>query len=219
MLWSLDPSLRACLAGLLWGLSQLLTGCLPTSAGTELRHFATTAPSVGDFAPLLVLTDLDGRDVPLEEFLGEKPLVIQFGSHSCPIFRYRTRWIEGIARVFEGRVNFLYVYTLEAHPVGSRSPYAGGEWDLLWNRWTDVRVRQPGLREERRRQARASYADLELTCPMLVDDMSDSAWRSFGCASAPAFVFDREGRVVLSQVWSDPTEIRRALDALVTEAP
>ena len=41
-------------------------------------------------------------------------------------------------------------------------------------------------------------------------------WRAYGAASSPGFVIDRNGRIVLRQVWIDPEEIDTVLDSLLT---
>ncbi|MEM8963627.1 MAG: hypothetical protein AAGD38_19245, partial [Acidobacteriota bacterium] len=66
-----------------------LTGCFPTQAGSSLRHFADEAPAIGAPAPTLEVTDLDGHPVPRDMLLRGRPIVLQFGSHTCPVYRYR----------------------------------------------------------------------------------------------------------------------------------
>ncbi len=197
--------------------SLALGGCFPHHAGPRLAHFETTAPAVGEPAPDFTLLDLDGQSVELTELIGDRPIVLQLGSHSCPVYRYRRFSMSGLYEDFRDRVHFLLVYTVEAHPVGSKSPYRQGEWDPWWNRLTGVRVRQPPDEESRRRQAESSHERLKLEPMMVVDEMDDAVWRSFGAASSPAFVIDREGRIAARQVWVEPKEIRQVLDRLLAE--
>lgn len=192
-------------------------GCFPHQPGPRLAHFAEQAPAVGDPAPDFELIDLDGNAVELSEWIGEKPIVLRLGSHSCPVYRYRRFSLEPLIEEYEDRVHFLTVYTLEAHPVGSQSPYADDEWVSLPNRVTGVFVEQPANAEERLETARSSHDTLDLPEPMVVDDMDNSVWKAYGSASSPAFVIDREGRIALRQVWLDPKGIRRALEELLDE--
>lgn len=192
-----------------------LAGCFPHEAGPRLAHFDASAPAVGDAAPRFALAGLDGAEVDLENFLGERPVVLQLGSHSCPVYRYRRFGMEKLVDEFGDRVHFLLVYTREAHPVGSKSPYAEGVWDPLWNRLTGVRVREPATLDERRELAGRSLRMLELQQTMLTDAMDNAVWQSYGAASSPAFVLDSESKVVLRQVWLDPKEIGRELRRLL----
>ncbi len=192
-----------------------VAGCFPQKAGPRLAHFETQSPAVGEVAPSFELTSLRGERVALADLVGEKPIVLQFGSHSCPVYRYRRHWMEGLAADYEGRAHFVLVYTREAHPVGSPSPFTEGEWDPWLNRLVGVRVREPQSLEERLRQAAASHEKLELGREMWVDSMDDAAWSAYGGAASPAFVLDRSGRVALRQVWVGPREIRATLDRLL----
>lgn len=201
---------------LLLPLALFAAGCFPHHAGPRLAHFHDQAPAVGEPAPNFTLRDLDGRPVELAELIGERPIVLQLGSHTCPVYRYRRFWMRDLHEEFGDRVHFLIVYTVEAHPVGSKSPYTDEEWDTWWNRLTGVRVRQPADEESRREQASFSRERLKLGgATMVVDEMDDPVWRAYGGASSPAFVIDREGRVVARQVWLEPEKIRQALVRLL----
>lgn len=192
-------------------------GCFPHQPGPSLAHFETSAPQLGEPAPNFRLTDLEGRSVELAELIGERPIVLQLGSHSCPVYRYRRFSMEDLFADFHDRVHFLLVYTVEAHPVGSKSPYAEGEWDTWWNRLTGVRVRQAGDRDERRRQAEHSYRKLGLEQLLIVDEMSNQVWETYGAAASPAFVIDRQGKIAARQVWIDPEKLRQTLLDLLGE--
>lgn len=194
-----------------------LTACFPRNAGPKLAHFEHQAPAVGEPAPSFTLRGLDGEPVELAELIGEKPIVLRFGSHSCPVYRYRRFSMSGLIEDYEDRVHFLTIYTVEAHPVGSKSPYAEGEWDLWMNKVLGVRVREPATVEERAELARTSHEKLKLTEPMVVDSMDNAVWEAYGAAASPAFVIDQEGYVALRQVWVVPKEIRRVLDELLAD--
>jgi hypothetical protein len=195
----------------------LAVACFPKGEGPRLDHFSEMAPAVGERAPNFVLHDLEGRKVELASLLGERPIVLQLGSHSCPVYRYRRHWMDGVVEDFQDRVHFLLIYTTEAHPVGSKSPYAEGEWDPVINRVTGVRIREPRTQEERDALARFSYDKLEFTQTMVVDTLANGVWESYGAASSPAFVLDRDGFVLLRQVWIHPPSIREFLEHHLAE--
>lgn len=196
-------------------LAVVSAACFPKQPGQRLAHFATTAPAVGEPAPRFTLTDLGGKEVELASLIGERPIVLQLGSHSCPVYRYRRFDMEPLWKHYGDRVHFLIVYTVEAHPVGSKSPFAEGEWDLLINKLVGVRVEQPESFEARREQAATSQRKLHLAPMMVVDEMDNETWRAWGAASSPAFVIDQQGRIAARQVWLQPKEIRKVLDRLL----
>lgn len=212
------------MAGGLLALALLATtGCFPRQAGPGLSHFADQAPAIGAPAPRFELRGLDGETVSLDELVGERPLVLQLGSHSCPVYRYRRFGMRELWEEYRGRVGFLLLYTVEAHPRGTPSPYRdpqrnGGEWDLLLNRVVGVRLPRATDLDERAAAARRSAEALEIPYPVAVDGMDDAVWRAYGAAPSAGYVLDRRGRVVLVQPWIDPAEIRLALDRLLAQS-
>lgn len=192
-----------------------LSGCFPKKAGRELVHFDHLAPAIGDQAPAFSLTTINGGTISLDELVGEKPTVLQFGSHSCPVYRFRRFSMSTRYKKYSGQVNFLVVYTLEAHPAGSNSPYADKEWLTFWNRMDGVRITQATTIDQRRQQAKMSHELLSIYYPMAVDKFDNEVWTAYGAASSPAFLLDRNGKVVLRQVWLDPAGIDRALQRIL----
>ena len=197
-----------------------LGGCralFPTEAGDELQHFTEEAPALGEHLPDLSLVTTDGRRVRLPDIAAGKPVVLQLGSHSCPVYRYRRFDVRKLKEEFEGSVDFVTLYTLEAHPEGSVSPYRDEEWNPLINKIFGVRVSQPQSLHARIARAAWSSEALENRSSVLVDNMSDAGWKAFGRAPSAAFVIDEKGHVVLRQVWVEPSAIRRALRQLLAK--
>lgn len=195
-----------------------LSGCFPRSAGPRLAHFADQAPAVGRPAPDVSLEAPDGTRIRLSELWRERPVVLQLGSHTCPVFRYRRFGMEELWEEWHDRVHFVVVYTREAHPVEDPSPYAEGEWDLWINRLTGVRLSEPESYEARRARARFSHERLDLPIPFVVDGMDDAVWRLFGAAPSAAFVISPEGTVAAAQAWVRPAELDRVLAGLLRGA-
>ncbi len=198
--------------------SVTATGCFPHQPGPRLAHFDASAPEIGAPAPAFTLSDLDGNSVDLTSLIGDRPIVLQFGSHSCPVYRYRRFGMAPLWEDYRDRVHFLLVYTIEAHPVGAESPYSAEEWDLWINRLVGVRVPQATDLETRREQAIASRNGLAIEPQVVVDGMDNAVWQTWGAASSPAFVIDRHGRIAARQVWIRPKRLRRVLDQLLDES-
>lgn len=195
------------------------SGCatlFPTEAGDDLAHFAQQAPQVGEPAPEIDARRLDGTPVKLSELLdGKRPVVLQLGSHSCPVYRYRRFDIAKLQSEFGDEVAFVVVYTVEAHPQGSKSPYRDGEWLTNINRITRNRVPQPESTEARIAQATWSTARLGRNDLVVVDTIQDHSWQRYGSAPSAAFVIDAGGRIALRQPWVEPDGIRQALHGLL----
>ena len=68
-------------------------------------------------APNVTLSTVGGqRRNLLEVFQGGKPLVLNFGSHSCPIFMARLKEFTQLVKEFNHVADFLIIYIEEAHP-------------------------------------------------------------------------------------------------------
>ena len=98
---------------------SLLSACFPHKAGSRLGHFYDESPAKGELAPNFSLKNLDGEIVQLKDLVGSKPIVLQLGSHSCPVYRYRRFSMSKLYRQYADKAHFLLVYTLEAHPTAT----------------------------------------------------------------------------------------------------
>ena len=196
-----------------------ILGCFPKQPGPRLLHFEQLAPALGEPAPRFRAVDLEGHEIDLGEQIGELPIVLQFGSHTCPVYRYRRHSMKRLWSEYEGRVLFLLIYVQEAHPMNSKSPYTDQEWDIWWNRLTGVRITQPQDAAERRTLAKFSHHKLQLVPPMVVDTIDNDLWSRYGQGSSPAFVIDTEGLIVARQPWVDPKGLKVVLDSLLETQP
>jgi peroxiredoxin len=158
---------------------------------------------VGKPAPDLTLTRSDGRPMRLASVQG-KPTVIVFGSFSCPAFRQRVPAVNSAAETLGNKINLLYVYTREAHPVG--------QWEVQRNLDENIRIDAHKSLAERLNQARQTQTSLKLAGQVVVDDMDDRVSRSFDGFPNGAVVLDRDGVVVLKQKWCDPSGWQAAID-------
>ena len=166
----------------------LLGGCellFPRQAGSSLSHFADAAPQPGEPAPGFSLRDLEGRTVALDDLVGSKPIVVQLGSFTCPVFRYRRFDMIPLRERYADKVTFIVVYTLEAHPVGTASPYRDEEWVPWINRLARVLNEPHSDSEARRLQAQLARQRMSSNARFLIDGMDDRTWSSYGRAHPP----------------------------------
>src|ERR1051326_8155393 len=60
------------------------------SEAAEFERWVTEGPRIGDPAPDFELADLDGNWLRLSDLRG-RPVVLEFGSYTCPIFSDRVQ--------------------------------------------------------------------------------------------------------------------------------
>jgi AhpC/TSA family protein len=80
----------------------------------ELANWPQTGACTGQLAPDFELQDLDGALVRLSELRG-RPVVLEFGSYTCPIFCDRVAAMERLA-LEHPDASFLVIAVREAHP-------------------------------------------------------------------------------------------------------
>lgn len=156
------------------------------------------APALGVTAPDFELRDVEGRPHRLDTMRG-RPVVLEFGSYTCPIFCAQIPAMEGLARR-HANASFMVIYTREAHP---------GEVT-------------PAHRSNVEKIAAASLLAREeqLHRTVLVDDVEGSVHAAYGRVWDAVFVLDAEGRVVLRRAWNDPEQVDAVLSAFErNEAP
>ena len=196
-------------------LMTLLSGCFPKKAGGSLSHFHVEAPAVGTVAPNFQLADLNGDIVELKDLFGEKPIVLQLGSHTCPVYRYRRFGMRKLYADYKDKAHFLLVYTLEAHPVGAINPYVDREWVSSFNYITNTLIEKHSNYAGRKDIANFSVNKLEVPYPVVIDNMNDAVWKAYGRAPSAAFVIDQSGVIALQLPWVDPKPIANTLDELL----
>jgi peroxiredoxin len=158
----------------------------------EFERWLANGPALGAAAPEFRLSDVSGVDHHLADLRG-RPVVIEFGSYTCPIFCAQIGPMEALADEHPEAV-FLVIYTREAHP-GEATPahHSNAEKVATAGRLVD--------NEHLRRT-------------VLVDDFEGTVHRAYGGAWDAVFVLDRQGRVVLRRAWNAPDDVRAVLSAL-----
>ena len=214
-------------------LTSACSSLFPVNAGKSLAQFPDVAPKPGERAPDFVLTDLQGEPQELNELIGTQPIVLQFGSYTCPVFRYRRFDMQPLREKYEDQVTFLVVYTQEAHPNGAPSPYtknepvkipdkgsgadaqANKQWVPLINRLSRVNKGQTTSLQARTEQASQARRAMKSNAVFLVDDVDNRVWQEYGQAPSSAFLIDLDGNVVLRQPWVNPKPLSEAIDQLL----
>lgn len=163
----------------------------------ELDEWLKHGPHPGDRAPDFQLEGLDGNVMRLSALRG-KPVVIEFGSYTCPIFSDRVPAMERLARE-RPEAEFLVIAVREAHPGEVTGPH----------------LSQPQKRQAARRLAIEEGIDRRV----LIDDLEGSVHRAYGGAWNPVYVIDADCVVALRRAWNHPDEVGRALTALIEGKP
>lgn len=90
-------------------------------------------------------------------------------------------------RRYGDRVEFLAVYVREAHPTDG--------WRMPSNDRAGIAFAQPRERTERVEAAQKCCGSLEITAPLLVDEMDDRVGKAYSGMPDRLYLIDREGKV------------------------
>jgi peroxiredoxin len=147
----------------------------------------------GELAPDFELRDVGGRRWRLGELRG-KPIVLIFGSGTCPLTAGAMPALEGLFNEFPSPAQWLSVYVREAHP---------GE-DMPAHRSMQQKVEQ----------ARRLRDQEHVPWPVLVDGLDGRVHRAYGLQPNAVFVIDADGRVAFRGDMAHAPTLRDALEEL-----
>ena len=98
--------------------NSLFTWPMYNSMRSSILRELQKSASRGNFAPDSQLISVDGesRHRLLDFCRGNRPLVVNFCSWTCPVFRARVNEFLSVVREFSDVADFLTIYVEEAHP-------------------------------------------------------------------------------------------------------
>jgi Iodothyronine deiodinase len=176
--------------------------------------FRWDAPPVDAEAPDFQLRTADEKtQVRLSQFRGRQPVVLVFGSLTCPPYRQQTAVLEDMHRRYADQAQFLSIYIREAHTID--------EWRTPANDRIGLNVVQPVEIGERRKMAQKFCTYLKTEMQVLVDELDDRVARTYNAMPNRLFLVDRAGcvayRAAPGPYGLNPTELEQALILLLLD--
>jgi thiol-disulfide isomerase/thioredoxin len=145
-------------------------------------------PQLGELAPDFTLETQDGKGpITLSSFRGKKPVVLTFGSYTCPPYRSLSPTLNPLRERYGDRVEFLAVYVREAHPTDG--------WSTEGNSQIGIEVKQPTSQSERLAVAQKFCSVLKPSFPLLVDEFNDRVGHAYSGMPNRLYLIDRDGKV------------------------
>jgi tetratricopeptide (TPR) repeat protein len=145
-------------------------------------------PPIDALAPDFDLPEVGTkRQVRLSDFRGKTPVVLVFGSYSCPNFRASADALNALFQHYGRQARFLLVYIREAH--------AAGDWQSTRNAREGIAVAPALTMEDKEDHAVMCTRELHLKFPALVDSMDGSVEAAYAAWPSRAFVIGADGRV------------------------
>ncbi|HVX86164.1 MAG TPA: deiodinase-like protein [Phycisphaerae bacterium] len=169
-------------------------------------------PALGTVAPEIAAVTLDNKPIHLNDLRG-KPVVLEFGSATEPLFRARAKAVEALAKKYEGRVAFIILYAKESHAADS--PRA-----IDLNTDQGFSFAAPTSLTERIALAKQTAGRLHINpAEIAVDQFNDFTSNAYGGYPNMTFIIDAKGVLQAGYAWMDPTRVGQVLDELLVGRP
>jgi tetratricopeptide (TPR) repeat protein len=148
-------------------------------------------PSIHAAAPDFELADAaDKTRVRLSDFRGKTPVVLVFGSYTCPNFRASADALNALYQHYGHQAPFFLVYIREAH--------AADNWQSTRNEREGIALDPAKTMGEKEGHAAMCRLKLHLQFPALVDEMDGKVEAAYAAWPSRAFVIGTDGRILYS---------------------
>jgi len=162
-------------------------------------RFVSTDPAPGDQVPAFDLPTTDGGRLRSDE-LGGRPVLLIFGSSTCPVTDNAAPGLHELHRRFGDRVRFVMVNVREAHP-GQAFP-------------------QPKTMEAKMAHAAKLRGIYDFAFEVAVDDIDGTLHRAMSPKPNSAYALAPDGTILFRAQWANDTQaLAAALEAVVRSQP
>ena len=161
---------------------------LDQAAAAEKRCLAEVGkPAPGFSAHVLRPDGSVSSDLLRLSDLRGSPASLIFGSYTCPIFRRQSDRMKQLIAEFGNVVQFVFVYTLEAHPTDG--------WNTNSNRTDQIMYAQPTDMNERAKVAHDWRSAYRFDTPVVLDWPDNRINDDYAGEPERLYVLDAEGVV------------------------
>ena len=146
-----------------------------------------------------------------------KPMVLVFGSYTCPKLRGSAADLKRVAERYGGRVDFRLVYIREAHAEGG----AESQWQSTINVKEGISLAQARTLPEKQEHAALCLRRLDLPFPAVVDGMDGAAETAYRAWPSRLYLVGRDGKVAfhtrLGELDFRPAELEKAIREILAK--
>lgn len=145
------------------------------------KHFLN-GPKPGEKAPDFDVLTLSGYRFHLRDCLNNKPILLIFGSITCPMTVGSRPTLLKLHKEFSQKLEILFLYVREAHP-GERYPHHTSFKQKL-------------------KHARDFALQEKFPFNVAVDELDGSVHRAYGALPNSAYLIGRDGHVAFRCLWA-----------------
>lgn len=176
-----------------------------TDSDYRYRHFTTSllfrdlrfrkgAAGPGDSLPPFQIVSTNGDSLENRDVFGDKPVLLIFGSMTCPMTASAMPSLQALYAEFNGQIDFIMLYVREAHP---------GE-----------HFTQSETIEDKLENARTLKQFYDIHWTVAVDNINGDLHRALDPKPNAAFLMSNTGEILFRSLWAaDRQALRQALAA------
>jgi thiol-disulfide isomerase/thioredoxin len=159
------------------------------AAAARLEAASTSdGPAIHAAAPDFELADAAAKNtVRLSDLWSKAPVVLVFGSYTCPNFRASADALNALYEHYDRQVRFFLVYIREAHATNS--------WQSTRNERNGIALDPANTMGEKQAHAAMCSIKLHLRFPALVDKLHGRVEAAYAAWPSRAFVIGTDGRI------------------------
>ena len=177
-----------------------------TDSDYRYRHFTTSllfrdlwfrkgAAEPGDSLPPFQIVSTNGDSLENRDVFGDKPVLLIFGSMTCPMTASAMPSLQALYAEFSGQIDFIMLYVREAHP---------GE-----------HFTQSEIIEDKLENARSLKQFYNIRWTVAVDNIDGDLHRALDPKPNAAFLMSNTGEILFRSLWAaDRQALHRALAAV-----
>jgi len=170
-------------------------------------------PKGGDPAPDFTVKKMgSGETATLADLRHTGPVLLVFGSYTCPNFRGAANTLNRLYPEYKNDVPFYLIYIREAHSTQ--------DWASTQNQREGITLQPAKNMDERADHATMCVRKLHIEFPALLDNMNGGAEKAYAAWPSKAYLLDTHGRITYSSGLSEqefkPEQLEAALRKALT---
>jgi len=152
---------------------------------------AESGPRAGQVAPNFSATKMSSQDhVTLAQLRQDGPILLIFGSYTCPNFRGAADTLNRLYPEYKDRIPFYLIYIREAHSTT--------DWQSTRNQRDGITLQPAANMSEQQDHATRCVRKLHIEFPTLLDSMNGAAEKAYAAWPSKAYLVDSRGKIFFS---------------------
>ena len=143
--------------------------------------------------------------VSLSKLRNAGPVLLVFGSYTCPNFRSAAGTLNRLYGEYKSRVPFYLIYIREAHSTA--------DWASTKNEREGIVVEPVTTTGQQKEHATMCVRKLHIEFPALLDSMNGDAEKAYSAWPSKAFLVDKRGRVIFDTALGEQDFNQEQLEA------